>query len=65
MPTVTKLNSVCHWILPVELVKMALKPKRVRPSLNLKQNIEILSKLDEGILGSVMAKKYGFAESTI
>lgn len=49
----------------MELVKMALLAKRAKGPLNLWQKVEILSKLDKGSLGSVLAKAYGVAESTI
>lgn len=40
-------------------------PKRPKKSLNLQQKVEILSKLDKGVHGSVLAAEYEVAKSTI
>lgn len=44
---------------------MAQAMKRIKNTLNLQQKIEILAKLDKGILGRVLATEYGVSESTI
>lgn len=49
----------------IEHIKMAQALRRQKTTLNIQQKIEILTKLDKGTLGSVLAKEYGVAESTI
>lgn len=48
-----------------EHIKMAQASRRTKKTLNIEQKIEILTKLDKGTLGSVLAKEYGVADSTI
>lgn len=44
---------------------MAQPAKRAKVTLNLKEKVEILAKLDKGVLGSVLANEYGVTKSTI
>lgn len=44
--------------------KMAQLAKRAKVTLNLKQKVEIMAKLDKGILGSVLATEYEVTRST-
>lgn len=44
---------------------MSQAPRRNKTTLNLQQKIDILTKLDKGTQGKVLAKEYGVSESTI
>ncbi|XP_053989837.1 jerky protein homolog-like, partial [Hylaeus volcanicus] len=44
---------------------MAQPPKKAKTSLNLKQKVDILSKLDKGVNGTKLATEYGVTKSTI
>lgn len=44
---------------------MAQAMRRNKKTLNLQQKIEILTKLDTGVQGKVLAEEYGVSKSTI
>lgn len=56
---------VCSIGLCTEHIKMAQALRQPKQALNIQQKIEILTKLDKGTKGSVLAQEYGVAESTI
>lgn len=49
----------------MKLITMAQPAKRAKVTLHLKEKVEILAKLDKGVLGSVLAIEYGVTKSTI